>query len=172
MIARRIGGRAVAWLCAYNDRMTVEVRELRTTAGISQGELARRTGIAVPNLSAYETGRRQPSPETLERIADACRRRPSEVVARDRAQIEAVLAEFGVTAVWVFGSVARGEDRWDSDLDLLVDLPDDFGYLRLARLKRRLSELGIEVDLVPRGALDSAARSGIDRHILADAVPL
>ncbi|HMR47623.1 MAG TPA: helix-turn-helix transcriptional regulator [Arachnia sp.] len=148
-----------------------DVREMRRSAGLSQSELGRRTGIAVPNLSAYETGRRQPSAETLARIADACRRRPSEVLERDRARIVAILAECGVTA-WAFGSVARGEDRWDSDLDLLVDLPDDFGYLRLARLKRRLDELGIEVDLVPRGALDPTATSGIDHRILSEAVPL
>jgi predicted nucleotidyltransferase len=53
-----------------------------------------------------------------------------------------------------------------------VELPDDFGYLRLARLKRQLDELGVEVDLVPRGALDPTATSGIDHRILSEAVPL
>ena len=147
------------------------VKDMRRRAGISQGELSRRTGIAVPNLSAYETGRRQPSSETLARITDACRPKPSDLLEQRRSEVLAVLAEFKVKA-WVFGSVARGQDEWDSDLDLLVDLPDDFGYLRLARLQRRLRELGVEADLVPRGALDPQAESGIDQKILSEAVPL
>lgn len=31
--------------------------------------------------------------------------------------------EFGVTALSLFGSVARGDNRSDSDIDILVDMP-------------------------------------------------
>jgi transcriptional regulator with XRE-family HTH domain len=48
------------------------IRQATREAGISQAELARRTGIHSSVLSAYEHGRRQPSVAALARIARAC----------------------------------------------------------------------------------------------------
>jgi transcriptional regulator with XRE-family HTH domain len=48
------------------------IRQSRREAGMSQVELARRTGIHSSVLSAYEHGRRQPSVAALARIAQAC----------------------------------------------------------------------------------------------------
>ena len=45
---------------------------IRRRAGLTQAELASRSGLARPALSAYENGRRQPSVATLARIAGAC----------------------------------------------------------------------------------------------------
>lgn len=45
--------------------------EIRRISGLSQAELARRTGIQSSVLSAYEHGRRQPSVSALARIARA-----------------------------------------------------------------------------------------------------
>jgi transcriptional regulator with XRE-family HTH domain len=43
----------------------------RRTAGLSQGELARRAGTSRPTLSAYENGRKSPTETTLERLLAA-----------------------------------------------------------------------------------------------------
>jgi hypothetical protein len=52
--------------------------------------------------------------------------------------------------VRVLGSVARGEDRSDSDVDLLVDLSPGVGLFTLARLQRELEQLlSARVDLIP-----------------------
>lgn len=49
-----------------------KLRELRTKAGMTQGELSNLTGTAVSNLSLMENGKiERPRPETLNRIADA-----------------------------------------------------------------------------------------------------
>ncbi len=45
--------------------------EIRRESGLSQAELARRSGIQQSVLSAYEHGRRQPSAAALARIAAA-----------------------------------------------------------------------------------------------------
>ena len=42
-----------------------ELRRLRREAALSQRELAAVTGVPQPNIAAYESGRRQPSPETI-----------------------------------------------------------------------------------------------------------
>ncbi|QYF72320.1 helix-turn-helix transcriptional regulator [Cryobacterium sp. PAMC25264] len=47
------------------------ILDARARAGLSQTQLARRAGVPQPNLSAYETGRVQPRPETLARILAA-----------------------------------------------------------------------------------------------------
>ncbi len=56
----------------YDEIALVLIRQARRSAGITQAELSRRSGISVPVLSAYENGRRQPSVAALARISDAC----------------------------------------------------------------------------------------------------
>ena len=54
----------------------------------------------------------------------------------------------------VFGSVARGEDRPDSDVDLLADFPPGLSLLGLDRLQADLEGiLGTRVDLIPAADL-------------------
>ena len=62
-----------------------------------------------------------------------CRREIAAMTLRDemRRQRDAVLAiaaQHGVSRIRLFGSVARGEERPDSDIDLLIDLDDDRGF--------------------------------------------
>lgn len=47
------------------------IREARRRAGITQAELARRSGISRPTVNAYECGRREPGVEALARLLDA-----------------------------------------------------------------------------------------------------
>jgi DNA-binding XRE family transcriptional regulator len=51
--------------------LAMEVYRMRTEAGISQTELARRLGISQPAISAIERGAKTPTVPTLERIAEA-----------------------------------------------------------------------------------------------------
>jgi transcriptional regulator with XRE-family HTH domain len=55
-----------------NDRVAGElIAQIRRTSGLSQAELARRSGLQSSVLSAYEHGHRQPSVSALARIARA-----------------------------------------------------------------------------------------------------
>ncbi len=77
------------------------------------------------------------------------------------------LRGLGVEALALFGSVARGEETPESDIDLLVTLTRPAGYFKLVRVQDRLSEiLGRQVDLVPRKAL----RAELEEHVLAEAI--
>jgi predicted nucleotidyltransferase len=68
----------------------------------------------------------------------------------------------------VFGSVARGDDRVDSDLDLLVELPGNTGLLTIARIEADLEAIvATTVDLVSAGALKPAVRSRVERELVA-----
>lgn len=49
-----------------------EIRIVRERAGLTQALLAQRAGTSQATLSAYESGRKQPSIETLTRLLAAC----------------------------------------------------------------------------------------------------
>jgi uncharacterized protein len=72
-----------------------------------------------------------------------------------------------VTNLRVFGSVARGQDRADSDLDLLADLPPGMGLLGLGRVQAELEAIiGSQVDLVPAGDLKPGVRARASRDLV------
>ena len=70
-----------------------------------------------------------------------------------------------VSAVSVFGSVARGEAGTESDVDILVDFDGPADFDRFMALKERLeAALGRPVDLVTRKALRPELRAAIERE--------
>jgi predicted nucleotidyltransferase len=89
--------------------------------------------------------------------------RPSEVLEKNREAIREATARFNAANPRVFGSVARGEDRPDSDLDILVDALPGTTLLDLGGLQHELEHLfgGIKVDLVTPGGLRAAMRDRI-----------
>jgi uncharacterized protein len=162
------------------------LRRARTGAGLSQAELAARAGITQSVISAYESGHRQPALPTLAALIEAAgyelvtgiRRQPRRLsrlsgpvgqrVRRRRQDLIAAAAAHGVTNLRVFGSVGRGTDRPDSDLDLLADLPPDMGLLGLGRVQAELEAIvGSRVDLVPAGDLKPGVRARARRDLVA-----
>ena len=60
-----------------------------------------------------------------------------------------IFKKYGVKRAAVFGSYARGEQKKNSDIDLLVDVPDRIGLLGMVALKLELeAALKRKVDLV------------------------
>jgi predicted nucleotidyltransferase len=75
----------------------------------------------------------------------------------------------GFSNLRVFSSVARGEDRPDSDVDLLADFPPGLSLFGLGRLEADLEAiLGTRVDLIPTADL----KPGIRERAEADLFPL
>ena len=90
------------------------------------------------------------------------------LVETRREQVLAVAARHHASRVRLFGSVARGEEGPDSDIDLLVDFSQDSSLFDLMRMTRELEELlGHPVDVVSAGGLKDR-----DRHILSESVDL
>ncbi len=62
--------------------------------------------------------------------------------------------DYGVEQMGVFGSFIRGEQRSESDVDILVEFSRPVGMIDFIRIENRLQDLlGIKVDLVTRNAL-------------------
>jgi predicted nucleotidyltransferase len=81
-------------------------------------------------------------------------------------KIEPLLKKHDVSFAGVFGSRARGEERADSDVDLLVRFNKQKGLFELAGLERDLSEsLNLKVDLVTEGGLSPLLKSEVMKDL-------
>jgi hypothetical protein len=93
--------------------------------------------------------------------------KPASLISTLRT-FDAALRENGATALFVFGSRARGTERSDSDLDLFIDynptakIPNMF---RLMQIEEAISEaLGIPVTITTRDALHPLMKARIEQE--------
>jgi hypothetical protein len=86
-----------------------------------------------------------------------------------RNEILDVAARYGASNVRIFGSVVRGEDRVDSDIDFLIDLEPGRTLFDLGGLYADLQDLlGHKVDVVTENGISKYIR----RQILEEAIAL
>ncbi|MEK7845649.1 MAG: nucleotidyltransferase family protein [Nitrospinota bacterium] len=65
------------------------------------------------------------------------------------SKLVAILSKYDVQKIGIFGSYAKGVQRTDSDLDVLVNFKNVKSLLTLVRIERELSEsIGVKVDLL------------------------
>lgn len=163
------------------------IRTARERAHLTQAELAARAGTSQPAVSRYEAATASPSVETLDRLLASMGARlelsatpaPRALDVRtprlakiraNRDLIRKAARRHHATNIQIFGSVARGEDGPNSDIDLLVDLDvRTLGLIPVMELNDELERiLGERVDVAPRDALAPA----VAERALAEAVPL
>lgn len=151
-------------------------------AGLTQTELAERANVAQSVISAYESSRREPSLETLRRLVSATgfeidlllvpaapRSSRRQAVDQNRMRLKRTLGALGARNIRLFGSVARGDDGPDSDIDLLVDVAPDVGLFALGRMRSEAERiLGTTVDIVPANSL----KPDVAQRVLAEAIAL
>jgi predicted nucleotidyltransferase len=93
--------------------------------------------------------------------------KPSVALAEHRDEIRRVIALHRASNARVFGSVARGEDTQDSDLDLLIDPTAEMTLFDIGAIRHKLlALLGVSVDVLTPNALPENFRE----RVLAEAV--
>jgi predicted nucleotidyltransferase len=95
--------------------------------------------------------------------------KPSERLNAHREAVRAIVAAHRASNPRVFGSVARGEDTEESDLDILIDPADKMSLFDLGAIYNELADLlGVEVDVLTPNALPEKFRD----RVLAEAAPI
>ncbi len=80
----------------------------------------------------------------------------------DTKTIIRICREHDVSRIGVFGSLARGEARENSDIDLLVEFSKRKSLLAMVALERQLSTtLGRKIDLLTEAAISPGLRDRI-----------
>jgi uncharacterized protein len=92
----------------------------------------------------------------------------AEAIKSRRNDILRVARTHGAQSVRIFGSVAKGNARPDSDLDLLVQLAPGYSLLDIVAIKQDLEDLlGCQVDVVTEAALSPYIREQVLREATA-----
>jgi len=95
--------------------------------------------------------------------------RPSVALQIYREQIKVIVLAHRASNVRVFGSVIRGEDTDDSDLDLLVEPTPETSLMDIGAIRHELkSLLGVNVDVLTPNALPDSFRE----KVLTESVPV
>ena len=91
------------------------------------------------------------------------------ILKDQREKILRITASHGAQNVRVFGSLARGEARPDSDVDILVELDPGRSLLDVIAIKQDLEDLmGCDVDVVTEAAISPYIRE----QVLKEAISL
>lgn len=148
-------------------RLREEARKLLIEAAAD----AKQAGMTQREI-ATALDRSQPEVSRLLKLAPPIFQAKSQLGAllvEKKRQVLEVVASQGCENVRVFGSLARGEDTPESDIDLLVDIPDDFSLFDLGGLQVDIQDLfDVHVDVIPARGLKGDIRS----TALRDAVRL
>jgi len=92
-----------------------------------------------------------------------------EMLKKSRAEILAIAAKHGASNVRIFGSVVRGEDTEESDVDVLVDMAADRSLYDLVGFQQEIEALvGRKADVLTENGLNRYLKD----RILAEAAPL
>ena len=76
-----------------------------------------------------------------------------------------ILKEAGISKSALFGSYVRGEEKENSDIDILVAFPKDTTLIDVVHLKRRLEDhLDKKVDLVSYNAISPLIKDSILKY--------
>lgn len=137
-------------------RRMLALRAMSAT-GMSQRQIAGALGVSQPAIS-----------QQLRLSRDVETVHPRMLVEAAGPILSALAADRGYSRLAVFGSVARGTARADSDIDLVVESPPSTSTFDFLRFKQLLEEvLGREVDLVDYGGLKPVLDDDIRREAVA-----
>lgn len=160
------------------------ISKARMNSGLTQAELATRAGTSQAAIARYESDRVSPSVSTLERVLRAAGEelvissargnqmdlssRKAQLVRRHKVAINDLARAHGAKNIRLFGSVARGEDTSKSDIDFLVNTPEENALSIAISLQVALeSLLGCKVDVSPESILKPNVRKAALKEAVA-----
>lgn len=163
------------------------IRTTRLLAKMSQSQLAYLAGVTQSVISLYERGLRQPSLPVLQHLifatghelkievlpfTDTSPNALSGPIGKKLTlhenRVKQILKSHRVSKASIFGSVARGQDSTQSDIDILIEIPPKMGFFEFSNLKRELENiLKTKVDLIPADSLKPSIAKEVEGDLIA-----
>lgn len=79
-----------------------------------------------------------------------------------KQKIVKILKKYGIKKAGIFGSYVRGEQKKNSDIDILIEPPKNMSLIGFVHVKHKLEdELGIKIDLVSYKGIHPLLKSQI-----------
>ena len=90
-----------------------------------------------------------------------------------KTQLYQIANKYGIRKVYVFGSVARGESKDISDLDLLIEMEFGASAFGVGAFQYEVQKLlGVQVDVIPTFTLPKVDDKSFVQSVQGDAVAL
>ena len=91
----------------------------------------------------------------------------------DKEQIYKIAAKYGISKVFIFGSVARGESTAISDIDFMIEMDRDASALGIGGFQFEVQQLlGIGIDVIPTFVFPKVDDKEFIQTIQSEAVAL
>jgi uncharacterized protein len=96
-----------------------------------------------------------------------------EEIKSKKQQLYQIAARHGISRIYVFGSVARGESKDVSDIDFLIEMDENVSALGVGAFQYEVQQLlGTRIDVIPTFALQTVDDQAFVRSIRSDSVAL
>lgn len=96
-----------------------------------------------------------------------------EEIKKVKQQLYQIAAKHGITKVYVFGSVARGESSEASDVDFLIEMDANASAFGVGAFQHEVQKLlGINIDVIPTFALTKLDDQAFVRSVQSEAVAI
>lgn len=96
-----------------------------------------------------------------------------EEIKKVKGLLYQIAAKHGISKIYVFGSVARGEGSDVSDVDFLIEMDENVSAFGVGAFQYEAQQLlGIHIDVIPTFALQRVEDQAFVRSVQSDAVAL
>ena len=96
-----------------------------------------------------------------------------EDIKKLKQQLYQIAAKYGISKVYVFGSVARGESSEVSDVDFLIEMEADASALGIGAFQFETQQLlGVQIDVIPTFTLPKVEDKTFVQSVQSEAVAL
>jgi predicted nucleotidyltransferase len=93
--------------------------------------------------------------------------------SKKEQQLYQIAAKHGISKIYVFGSVARGENKDVSDIDFLIEIDENFSALGVGAFQYEVQQLlGIKIDVIPTFALQNVEDQAFVQSVRLDSVAI
>jgi predicted nucleotidyltransferase len=96
-----------------------------------------------------------------------------EEIKKVKGQLYQIAARHGISKIYIFGSVARGESKDVSDVDFLIEMDENVSAFGVGAFQYEAQKLlGINIDVIPTFALRKVKDQAFVKSVQADAVAI